>query len=142
MTVNILLITHDDLGQAFLKIAQETFGELPLPVTAVTVNDTIEIESLWEKLRHFMQGLTTQEGVLILTDLFGATPCNLARKLANIPDIRVVSGLNLPMLLRVLNYADLPLLTLAEKAISGGKEGVIDCSAIIEGGLEKACAQN
>jgi PTS system ascorbate-specific IIA component len=69
--------------------------------------------------------LDTGGGVLVLTDLYGATPCNIAARLLANPKIRVVSGMNLPMLIRVLNYPDLSLDALADKAVSGGRDGVM-----------------
>ena len=127
MSVNILLITHEDIGHALLQIAQETYGELPLPVTPVTVSYHADPDELYEKLIRFLAQVDGKAGSLMLTDMFGSTPCNLARKLEKIGQVRVVTGLNLPMLIRVLNYPHLPLSELADKAVSGGKDGVIDC---------------
>lgn len=127
MTVSILLITHEDIGNAMLHIAQQTYGELPLPVTPVTVSYRCDPDVLFKKLKQFIHQLDTGHGVLVLTDMFGSTPCNLARSLETVGNVKVISGLNLPMLIRVLNYPALELASLAEKAVSGGKEGVIDC---------------
>lgn len=63
-----------------------------------------------------------------MTDLFGATPCNISQNLTHENELKIVSGLNLPMLLRTLNYAHLPLSELTQKAISGGIEGIKSCS--------------
>ncbi|NNM59740.1 MAG: PTS sugar transporter subunit IIA [Legionellales bacterium] len=127
MTVSVLLITHEDIGNAMLHIAQQTYGELPLPVTPVTVSYESDPDELLVKLKNFIREIGETEGVLILTDMFGSTPCNLAQNLEAVGNIKVISGLNLPMLIRILNYPTLTLNELAEKAISGGKEGVIDC---------------
>jgi len=62
--------------------------------------------------------------VLVLTDLYGSTPSNIAQKLIAQRNVHVVSGLNLSMLIRILNYPQLPLLELSEKAVSGGKDGI------------------
>lgn len=67
------------------------------------------------------------QGILILTDMFGSTPSNIACAVSDRNDIRIVSGLNLPMLIRVLNYPSLSLEELELKAISGGQEGVVRC---------------
>jgi PTS system ascorbate-specific IIA component len=83
-----------------------------------------DIESLLEKSAEYLVTLDTGEGVLVLCDLFGATPSNLACRLADTGRAMVVSGLNLPMLLRVFNYPDETLLTLAEKAAEGGNRGI------------------
>ncbi len=127
MTISVLLITHEDIGNAMLHIAQQTYGELPLPVTPVTVSYDDDPEALLAKLKNFIREIGASEGILILTDMFGSTPCNLAQNLEAVGNIKVISGLNLPMLIRILNYPSLTLDELAEKAVSGGKEGVIDC---------------
>jgi PTS system ascorbate-specific IIA component len=76
-----------------------------------------------EDLKKLDQG----HGILILTDMFGSTPSNIACAVSDRTDIRVVSGLNLPMLIRVLNYPALNLEELEIKALSGGQEGVVRC---------------
>ena len=127
MTISVLLITHEDIGNTMLHIAQQTYGELPLPVTSVNVSYDCDPDELLNKLKHFIKEIGINEGILILTDMFGSTPCNLAQNLEAVGHIKVISGLNLPMLIRVLNYPALSLEELAEKAISGGRDGVIDC---------------
>lgn len=127
MSVSILLITHEEIGNAMLHIAEQTYTELPLPVTPVNVSYDADPAELHKKLENFIQQLDQGTGVLVLTDMFGSTPCNIARSLEHVCHVKVVSGLNLPMLIRVLNYPTLTLEELTQKAISGGKEGVIDC---------------
>ncbi len=84
-----------------------------------------------DRIRHELNSniadLDQGMGVLILTDMFGSTPSNIACTVANNKVVRIVSGLNLPMLVRVFNYANLDLEKLKQKAISGGKEGVAPC---------------
>ncbi|HEX5638048.1 MAG TPA: PTS fructose transporter subunit IIA, partial [Gammaproteobacteria bacterium] len=72
------------------------------------------------------------DGVLLLTDIFGGTPCNISQALHKLAldhgnKIRLVAGVNLPMLVRVLNYVDLDLNELARKAASGGRDGIVLC---------------
>ena len=69
--------------------------------------------------------LDTGDGVLILTDLCGATPSNIACRLSHLQHVKVVVGLNMPMLLRILNYPNLSLEEMAEKAVDGGRQGVM-----------------
>jgi len=127
MSVGIILITHQEIGDVLLDTARQTFGELPLAVTPVAVSYDMQPEDLAPKLTNFIGQLDDGDGILVLTDMFGATPCNLAVALEKVAKVKVVSGLNLPMLIKVLNYPNLSLSELAEKAISGGKDGVIDC---------------
>jgi mannose PTS system EIIA component len=77
-----------------------------------------------ERAQQYLQQLEQGDGVLILTDLYGSTPSNIACKLRN-DKVAVITGLNLPMLIRVLNYPALNLHELAEKATGGGREGII-----------------
>ncbi len=127
MSVSIILITHEDIGNAMLHIAERTYGKLPLPVTPVAVSYQNDPDILLPKLGQFIQRADSGDGVLLLTDMFGSTPCNLAQNLEQFGHIKVVSGLNLPMLIKVLNYPQLDLVQLAEKAIEGGRNGVMDC---------------
>ncbi len=126
MSVGILLITHDDIGEALLETARATFGEeLPLCTEVVHACRKDEPERILEQARAAARRLDSGAGVLILTDLYGATPSNIALQLKQeCSQMEVVSGLNLPMLLRTLNYADLELETLADYAVSGGRNGI------------------
>ena len=74
-----------------------------------------------------IEQLDQGDGVLILTDMYGSTPGNIACALGQNNRVAVVAGLNLPMLVRVLNYPQLDLHTLAEKAESGGRIGIVPC---------------
>lgn len=74
--------------------------------------------------------LQSGDGVLILTDMYGSTPSNVANRLMAKDGIQIVSGINLPMLLRVLNYPELGLEELVQKAVSGGRDGVRVCEPV------------
>jgi len=123
--VGLLLITHGRIGQAFLKTAQQMFGELPLAARVLDVGAGRDPEALLRRGRRLAAAVDRGDGVLILTDLFGSTPSNLAVRLSAGTDWRWVSGLNLPMLVRVLNYPDLDLARLVEVATVGGRRGVV-----------------
>ena len=125
MSVGVLLVTHRSLGVDLLRIAGEILGQTPVGVACCEViNDTPPVEIL-RHCRQLAATIDQGEGVLVLTDLYGATPANIAYTLAGTrAHTRVVSGLNLPMLLRTLNYAALDLDALTEKALSGGRDGV------------------
>lgn len=127
MTVNVLLITHEEIGTALLHAVTTALGELPLSTTVVTVNYDTDPEQLIPRLESLVNGIDRQQGLLILTDLFGSTPSNIASRLQNHDNVRVVAGLNLPMLVRVMNYPKLGLTELAQKALSGGKDGIVEC---------------
>lgn len=124
MNVNILVIAHDDVGSALVNAARHALGQLPLNTQVVTVSYNTNIDTVFQQLERSTQQLPTNQELLILTDLYGSTPSNLAVKLQS-ERVKVVSGLNLPMLIRVMNYPQLTLNELADKATSGGKDGVI-----------------
>lgn len=126
MSISILIISHEEIGSALVQTVTKTFHELPLPTTVVNVESNTDPEILLPKLQRLTENIGKNEGILILTDLYGATPSNIAQALKKAGNIRMICGLNLPMLMKVMNYPDLSLDELAEKAISGGREGVIE----------------
>lgn len=128
MSVSVLIISHDEIGTALLNTVKQTFGsDLPLSAATAELRSDADPEVLVPKLKQVAKALDQGEGVLILTDLFGSTPSNIAQKLQDLINVRVVSGLNLPMLIRIMNYPQLNLDQLAEKALTGGQCGIIEC---------------
>tara|TARA_R110000868_G_scaffold8205_9_gene42861 strand:+ start:35852 stop:36241 length:390 start_codon:yes stop_codon:yes gene_type:complete len=128
MSLKLILVSHDDVGLSMLKAAKIALHQLPFPVQAVSVSPEAEPKTVTAQLQAEIDNIPAEDGVLILTDIFGATPCNIAQGLQCNNDIRVVAGLNLPMLLRVFNYTDLPLEELVQKAIEGGQNGIRACA--------------
>ena len=129
MTVKVLIITHEEVGNALIKATTQALGELPLPVRIVKVAPDTKPEHLYEQLQQLCKALDPDDGLLVLTDLNGSTPANIAVKLQNCQQIQVIAGLNLPMLIRVMNYPGLGLSDLVQKAVSCGKDGVMLCPA-------------
>lgn len=125
MHVGILIISHAGIGAAMLGTAQYMMKESPLDIKIITVNRDSEYDDLMTRTKEMISDLDTGSGVLILTDLYGSTPSNIAYKLAEESNIKVVSGINLSMLLRVFNYPELELEQLAEKAHTGGIDGIV-----------------
>lgn len=133
MAVSVLLVTHNNVGQSLLETARATLGHLDTDVRAISVRYDTDPDELLPQLRKMSAHVETSEGMLVLTDMFGSTPSNLAQALQEEGEhIRVVAGLNLPMLIRVLNYPQLSLDELAKKAYTGGREGVFDCESCPE----------
>ncbi len=126
MSVRLLIITHGNIGQSLFDTAVSILGGSPLPTEIFSIALNCEPDSTLEQIRTTLSDTEQSDGVLVLTDLYGATPSNIACELAN-KNINVVAGLNLPMLIRVLNYPALSLSELTEKAISGGQDGVVPC---------------
>ena len=127
MSVGVLLMTHEAVGHALISAARHVMPQLPLRVAAVEVPPEADPEVMRSLTAHHARELDQGGGVLILADLYGATPCNIGLSLGALGvHLRCVSGLNLPMLLRVLTYRQQGMAVLVQKALSGGREGVID----------------
>lgn len=120
----IILVTHDALGGAVRREA-ETILDHPLSLTTVAVSYRAAVGETLDALRLALAAGADSQGALVLTDLPGATPHNLASQAAGERNIPVVSGLNLPMLLKVINHADKPPAELAELAATGGSQGIV-----------------
>lgn len=125
MGVGILIITHDGVGSALLNVAVNVYGSAPLPVEVLAASRDSDPEILFKQASGLAERLDSGNGVLVLSDLFGSTPSNVAARVADDNGGRLVAGLNLPMLVRMFNYPELDLDGLAEKAAEGGRDGVV-----------------
>ncbi len=133
MRVGLLIITHGDIGQSLLDTAVAVLGTCPLQTRTLSVPMASDTEAVEAEARRHVAELDRGDGVLVLTDLFGSTPSNIACRL-RADKVAVVAGTNLPMLVRVLNYPELDLPSLVEKAVSGGQDGVVRCNPARNGG--------
>ncbi|KIQ97311.1 PTS fructose IIA component family protein [Lysobacter sp. A03] len=125
MSVGILLLTHEGIGSAILAVASGLLNPLPLRVEVLEVGFDSDPDAMLPKASAAMRRADDGDGVLVLTDMYGATPSNLAAALARLGTrVHRVSGLSLPMLLRVLNYAELGLDELPAVAAAGARNGV------------------
>jgi mannose PTS system EIIA component len=123
--IGILLITHNGLGDSLVDCVRHVMGSVPPKLRVLSVvgdDDPQEKESAG---RELLAELDTGEGVLILSDLFGATPCNIGMRLSQPGRVVTVSGVNLPMLLRVISYSNKSLQDVANKAVEGGRDCII-----------------
>lgn len=126
MAVGILLITHERIGTALHAVASRLMHPLPLQVEVLEVAFDADIDALLPRASIALRRVDGGDGVLVLTDLYGASPSNLAARVARLgTPVRRVSALNLPMLMRVMNYADSALDELAMTAAGGARNGVI-----------------
>lgn len=128
MTVGILIVTHEHIGNTLMRTAVKMLGDLPLPCRTLPVMTDDDPEILREQAARLVRELDTGAGVIVFTDMYGSTPGNIAYGLMKQGSVHVISGINLPMLIRTLNYPTLNLEALTVKAISGGKEGIFCCT--------------
>lgn len=122
--VGLLVITHNNVGGALFDAAISVLGSCPLPYEILPVSQNCEPEERYQTALSYLEKLEQSDGVLVITDMYGSTPSNIATKLAS-DNITIVTGINLPMLVRVMNYPKLSLDKLAHKAVSAGQTGVI-----------------
>ncbi|AAM42079.1 MULTISPECIES: PTS sugar transporter subunit IIA [Xanthomonas] len=126
MACGILLITHPGIGAAFLDVATGLLRHLPLKTESFEVPLDADLDALLPQASAAMRRVDSGDGVLVMTDLYGASPSNLASRLAKLgTPVRRVSALSLPMLLRVMNYPEQGLQELPATAAAGTRNGAI-----------------
>ena len=123
MKVGILLITHSDIGKQLLLTATSVFGKNPFQVELLSVDNYDQPNDVKELAEKYVKFLDNGAGVLVLTDIIGTTPSNIASSISH-EKIKVVAGLNLSMILNVFIYPDVSLDQLSTKALEVGIEGV------------------
>jgi PTS system ascorbate-specific IIA component len=119
--VGILLVTHNGLGDSFLDCVKHVLGELPQNLKSLSVSAGDDPQKKSVEGQAIIKELDTGSGVLILSDVYGATPSNIARQLCHAERVMGVAGVNLPMLLRVIRYPATTLPDLAKVAVEGGR---------------------
>ncbi len=123
--VGILIVAHGTFGEALIHCASHVLGKRPPQVLQLGVGVHDDPEALLPLAHDLVKQLDQGQGVLVFSDMLGATPCNIASRLLVPGKVEGVSGINLPMLIRALTYRDEPLATVASKAIDGGLAGVV-----------------
>ncbi|RCX06877.1 PTS sugar transporter subunit IIA [Extensimonas vulgaris] len=128
MSTNIFIIAHAPLAHALRECALHVFADCGPAVAALDVQPHVPPEETLA-LAHALLERLGPGPVLILTDVFGATPCNIAQRLIDGVQARLIAGVNLPMLLRAISYRDEPLEAVASRAVTGGMQGVMQVAA-------------
>jgi mannose PTS system EIIA component len=123
--VGILLVTHNGLGNSLLDCVRHVTGKVPPNLKSVSVLADDEPKTKEAEARALLRQLDTGDGVLILTDIYGATPCNIARHLCQPGHVEGVAGVNLPMLLRLVCGPELALHEMAQRALEGGRDCIV-----------------
>lgn len=121
----LLVIAHAPLASALRQVAQHTFPECAYSLSVLDVTPEMTPETVQTQAALLLE---PERETLILTDVFGATPCNAAQRLADGSRVRVVAGVNVPMLWRTLCYAQEPIDALVERALAGAAQGVLQVS--------------
>ena len=125
----ILIIAHAPLASALQEFTRHVFGEVPVRLKALDVMAHEDAKLTLERTVEAAHSIISDRGLLVLTDIMGATPANVASRLAHMPEfdghVRVIAGVNLPMLMRAIAYRAEPLDSAAQKAMHGGQQGII-----------------
>jgi len=127
MSVGLLLITHQNIASSLLKTATKMLDTCPLATRALEIPLDTSVSEILSLAKTHIDALDTGYGVLILTDIYGSTPANIGKQLCQDFNCTLVAGLNLPMLVRILNYPQLNMENMALKAVSGGHDGILLC---------------
>jgi mannose PTS system EIIA component len=123
--IGILIIAHGNLGESLISCASHVLNKRPPQLAQLGIAAKDDPILLLPQAIALVKELDNGYGVLVLTDMYGGSPSNIASKLVVPGKVEVVCGVNLPMLIRVLTYRDRDLQTIVTKAISGGCEGVM-----------------
>ena len=123
--IGVLIVTHGEIGTALLHSASQILGADQPQVATLSVWRQDDPDDLILRARELVDGIDAGDGVLILTDIFGATPGNVVSRLLEDGRIEGVSGVSLPMLLRVLTSRNGSLPAAVQRAKTGGADGVV-----------------
>lgn len=123
--VRILLIAHAPLAHALRDAALHVFNDCGGGVLALDVQAQAEPEDTLQSARNLLRDMEPDAPLLVLADIFGATPCNVALRLAQDRNARVLTGVNMPMLLRAWCYRAEPLESVLTRAQAGGTQGIM-----------------
>jgi PTS system ascorbate-specific IIA component len=123
--IGILIIAHGTLGESLIHCASHVLNKRPPRLKQLGITAQDDPLLVLPQARALVKDLDTGSGVIILSDMYGGSPSNIAAKLLEPGRVEGVAGVNLPMMLRVLTYRDRPLATVLTKAVSGGCEGVM-----------------
>ncbi len=122
--IGILIIAHENLGESFIRCASHVMGGQPKCMQCLNISIEDDPDQVLSKAQAHTNELDCGEGVLVFSDIYGATPCNIASRLIQPGKVECLAGLNLPMLVRALTYRNEPLDVVISRALTGGKEGV------------------
>ncbi len=123
--IGILIVSHGAFGESLIHSASHVLGKRPLFLRQVGITVHDDPEAIIPVAEDLIRFLDQGQGVLVLTDIYGATPSNIAAKLLKPGRVEGVAGINLPMLIRAITYRDEPLEVVLEKALSGATEGIL-----------------
>ena len=123
--IGVLIVAHDSLPDSLVTGLTHVLGARPAQLETFSVHADDDPFDLLPEAREVMRKLDTGDGVMIFSDIYGATPCNLASKLQQPGRVELIAGVNPPMLVRAFTYRAKGMDTMITKAVSGGRDGVL-----------------
>ena len=126
--ISLLIVAHGNLGESLIQCATHVLGKRPDALENLDLTASDDPAAMLEQANALLARMDLGEGVLVLTDVYGATPCNTVCKLvgqATRGRVEAIAGVNLPMLLKALTYRDKGMDILVAKALSGGTAGIL-----------------
>lgn len=124
--IALLIVAHGNLGDSLIQCAGHVLGKRPDALENLDLSACTDPAEMLDRAQERLAELDQGDGVLILTDVYGATPCNTVCKILRDSQVEAVAGVNLPMLLKALTYRDQGMPLLLEKAVAGGQSGIFN----------------
>ena len=124
--IGIFLLTHASYGESLIQCACHVLNKRPPQIVQLGMAAQDDPLDALPLAREMLTLVNSGRGAVILTDIYGATPSNLAMKLLEPGRVEGIAGVNLPMLLRAIAYRDKDMETLLTRAVSGGRDGVLN----------------
>jgi PTS system ascorbate-specific IIA component len=123
--VDVIIIAHSEIANSFAQCVEHILAKRVEHLHILPVRKTEDVDSIVARVKAFIEQVAKDNEVLILADIFGATPSNIASKVVRKGKVELLTGLNMPMLLRAVSYAQDGLATCVEKALDGAKSGIV-----------------
>jgi len=124
--ISLLIVAHGNLGDSLIQCATYVLGKRPEALENLDLSACDDPNEMFARAQARINEFDQGDGVLILTDVYGASPCNTVCKILRNREIVAIAGVNLPMLLKALTYRDQGMATLVEKAVAGGQSGIFN----------------
>ena len=123
--IGILVVSHEPLGTALLHCTRHIFGRLPVQLAALDVIPDEDPEAALHSAQELLKRINDGSGVIVLTDIYGATPARIAARLAEPNRVLVIAGVNLPILVKALTYRRGPLDEVSERLMQGVRDTIV-----------------
>ena len=124
MSTALFFITHEGIASNLLAIGEAIIQKSNNNLSCLEIPMDADVNAMLEDIDNRLEQLDISQGLLVITDIYGSTPSNIAQKVADKHHADLISGVNLPMIIRLLNYRDESTATLIQKALDGAKKGI------------------